>query len=224
MAKVTLAGKFFNNIYLGGPEGPKEDELRPFMKLMQPADYTVDPFTLTVYQAQWNFADSEPSPKVPLPGQPTEEDAGGVYGDYATYNKSTQDTTQPLGNYLSIFVGDGKMWSAISYSGGYLASFKRGAGSIRNYNAVGGYFDDNGDEVTDPLTPGHYYTWKGWGVMYYLGTTRPAGGFWDYPQLGLAEQYIGPNNNTFTFDYAKTAIRFLYTTNKAIEVLHGAFV
>ena len=223
MARIKLNGKFFNNIYLGGPQGPSEEELKKQVSLVRAADApAVDPFLLTVYTAQHNFVDQTPSPKLPLPGEPAKHEAGGDYGAYATYNESTQNSTSPLGSYLGNFTGSGLMWSAYSYSGGFLASFSRGPAPNTVYDSVGAYYDDDGNVVTN-LVPGHYYTWKGWGVMYFLGTSRPSTPD-AYPMVGLAEQYIGPNNHTFTFDYVRTAWRFEYTTSGAIEILHGEFI
>jgi hypothetical protein len=207
MLKTRLPGLHFNNLYFG-PEGPAKAKA-PAVRFKAAADAEIIP--TRIYIAQYNFVDTDVSPKTELPGQPVVKSATPPV--FVDINVNEGD---PLGDYMDAIATAG-LWNTVNgtgydYTEGFLSWFYRGTGDVNKYDSQGSY--------NPPISGPGIYTWNGWGIMYYPGIFRPYR-FEQYPQLGLGQMPVVTGNQVFTIDYAKVQILFEITSDGEAYLLHG---
>lgn len=240
---LKLPTKFMNNIYLGGPLGPSDEDLQALKSLASQSRTGggSNQVKLKVHLMQKSYANpaekptQEKLPDMPEPNSTT----------YSYYVYKEVDVTEGtiLFDCLNDFVAEedkkDNLWSAIDAQDPYLKAFYRGADE--KYGSTGAYFKNN-EKVTGKLQDGEEYTWKGWGVMYNPGEGAPTsqntfegkGSF----ELGamftdktLAEQTVRPmpgnsyaddkgyGYNVYTFIYAQTEYKFKYSQDNVYLIL-----
>lgn len=175
--------KSINNIYLGGPNGPDEEELEALKSLASRSDEGggSNKIQLTVYLMEKDYLKKSDAGRADgtgtdsLPALPTAPEDTNKAGEYFFRNKVDVTEGTSLFDSLDLFVaesGTDNLWSAIEANSPYLNAFYRGAD--KKYGSTGAYFDENNEQVTGDLTVGATYTWKGWGVMYNPGKGAPS--------------------------------------------------
>jgi len=226
---MKLNGHFFNNIYLGGPGGPPPGKA-PAKKVAVGENALQTSFQVKAFVSQWDSTgDQAVSPRKVLPGTPEEFGPNHpTYGPLATYVNFTQNNATYLDNLLDTIRSSG-LWTGFDYTessiGWFLASFSRAASGVdpayTTYDSTGNYYEADGTTIhTGPLVPNQTYWWKGWGVMYFIGTERPET-VADYPFDALADQPVYMGHSTFTFDYVRTEMEFVYEAD-GVRILRFA--
>lgn len=217
---LKLSGKYFNNLYLGGPKGPDAAEAAEKAAEKSASDATKN---VEMYVMWKDYISETPTPPEPpvLSGAnnlPAQADQGNTNGlpNYCSVGVTQSNLAKCIkARAFNALFQNPDVIDATDYEGvvhQYLQSFTRN-GVL--YGPEGNYFYANsdhskGDAVPDgqSLVDGDEYYWAGWGLMYNPGVGAPAttAGF---TEKTLDQQLIA-NGDKYTIIYAKTEYQFIY--------------
>lgn len=213
---LKLSGKYFNNLYLGGPKGPDAAEAAEKAAEKSASDATKNVEMYVMWKSYISGDSTKPKgDKTNLPDNANQGNTAGL-PDYCSVEVDWSNLAECIKEdaFKALFQ-DPLMEPETDYEGvvhQYLKSFTRG-GEL--YGSKGDYFYVNpngskGDVVpdVDDLVDGDEYYWVGWGLMYNPGVGAPAttAGF---TEKALDQQLIA-NGDEYTIIYAKTEYKFIY--------------